>query len=287
MGKEVIGSWLVLSVQVGWHLWPIYLFYTALMLVVQFILANGWRWLLETSVGPLAFQDALIPFAISNLGKYVPGKVLYMVSRVEFASKAGASRIEALSCFFLENVYLVVFATLVSVPAACSYFGISGTWAQLVIMTLGLTALVIFLRSNIFFFLLNKFLAINNKVPMETAQTRKLGARLIVNYISVWIIYGAAGAILASITFDVPNEQLVQIGSAFVASWLLGFLTIITPAGLGAREGALVVLLSPVIGPAESSILALFARLFWTIAELGLSASALIYPRPNTTQRPQ
>ena len=56
--------------------------------------------------------------------------------------------------------------------------------------------------------------------------------------------------------------------TAFVAAWVIGFLSFFTPGGLGVREAALVGLLSPHLSVSEASAVALMARVSWTCVEM-------------------
>jgi hypothetical protein len=62
---------------------------------------------------------------------------------------------------------------------------------------------------------------------------------------------------------------LPKIVIAFVASWLIGFLSMLTPGGLGVREVVLMLLLTPQLTPAQASTVALISRLTWTVVEMG------------------
>jgi hypothetical protein len=60
----------------------------------------------------------------------------------------------------------------------------------------------------------------------------------------------------------------VPIASAFAASYVLGYLMIFAPAGLGPREGFLIALLTPYFGVGPSGVVAVIARLWTTAVEL-------------------
>ncbi len=55
---------------------------------------------------------------------------------------------------------------------------------------------------------------------------------------------------------------------AFAGSWLIGFFSIITPAGLGAREGAMWLMLKPVMPQTQAIVLAVTSRLMMLATEL-------------------
>jgi uncharacterized membrane protein YbhN (UPF0104 family) len=58
------------------------------------------------------------------------------------------------------------------------------------------------------------------------------------------------------------------VGPAFAAAYLVGYVVLIAPAGVGIRESALVVFLLPVLPREGALALALVARLWTTVAEV-------------------
>ena len=91
---------------------------------------------------------------------------------------------------------------------------------------------------------------------------------LIAGYFSGWLCYGFGGMLL-SYALGVPQSvSWITLVVAFIASWVVGYISLLTPGGLGVREIVLVGLLTPEIQPAHAMALALIARLSWTLIEL-------------------
>ena len=78
------------------------------------------------------------------------------------------------------------------------------------------------------------------------------------------LFYLAAGGLLLAVVYGVARVPDPGTGgviiTAFSLSWILGFLTPGSPAGLGVREAALVAVLSHFIGEANSLFAALIFR---------------------------
>ena len=62
-------------------------------------------------------------------------------------------------------------------------------------------------------------------------------------------------------------------------TWVVGLLAFLTPGGLGVREGALALLLSPFLPVPLPTVVALLARVWWTVAELISVATAMLVGR--------
>jgi uncharacterized membrane protein YbhN (UPF0104 family) len=82
----------------------------------------------------------------------------------------------------------------------------------------------------------------------------------------IWLLYtGAFWLFVTGLGFSVPA---LSTASAFAAAYVLGYVMVFAPAGLGVREGFLVALLSPQMGAASAGAVALIARLWMTLVEV-------------------
>jgi hypothetical protein len=76
-----------------------------------------------------------------------------------------------------------------------------------------------------------------------------------------------------------------QVGPAFAAAYVAGYIAVFAPAGAGIREGVLVVLLQPIMAREAAVVLAVIARLWTTAIELIPAALlALGRRRPGATE---
>jgi len=74
-----------------------------------------------------------------------------------------------------------------------------------------------------------------------------------------------------------PPSQAPLIAASYAFAWVLSMILLIMPAGLGIREGVLLLLLAGPVGPL-AGILSVASRL-WTLASegVGLLAAFLLY----------
>ncbi len=101
--------------------------------------------------------------------------------------------------------------------------------------------------------------------------TSKQVALLLACYAGAWLSYGCSGLAIALVFDDGVAEQSLYVVGAFVVAWLVGFVSLITPGGLGVREGVLVALLHPLVDTADAAAMAVVARAWWTVVELGIA----------------
>lgn len=106
------------------------------------------------------------------------------------------------------------------------------------------------------------------ELPDALDEDSWFGTRWVLLYAANWAVYGLAFWALVG-AFGLPGGVL-ESASGFAAAYLLGYLAIFAPAGLGIREGFLVVFLDPIMG-ARSLGIAVIARLWTTLMEIALA----------------
>lgn len=83
------------------------------------------------------------------------------------------------------------------------------------------------------------------------------------------MVLAALSMVAVSLALGVePRLALAGAWAAFAISWLAGYVLLVTPGGLGAREAILVVLLEPLLGPVLALAVALLSRIAYTGGEL-------------------
>lgn len=89
-----------------------------------------------------------------------------------------------------------------------------------------------------------------------------------------WLVYGLHLWLVAG---D-PAPYLVATG-AYAFAWASGLLTFVVPAGVGVREGAIVLVLGPLVGVPQALVAAIVSRLAFTLADLALAGAAFAFGR--------
>ncbi len=260
-------------------LWFLSSAYLVLMILMQYALAEGWVALLRFNGAQLTRKQSYPTFFLPNLGKYIPGKVVFVLGRIELVHRYGGTRSIGVSSFAIENTLLIFSAAFLSLPIIHIFLIIPVEYMSgAVVLILVCWIIFIFIIPRISGLVLRavpKHLK-NDEYKPNLTWTNSFG--LAIYYLLVWILYGAAGYFLASSLFEVNSVHIVMISSAFIASWLAGYLSFITPGGLGVREATLVILLTGILDPGEAGFLALISRFLWMLAEIGCSALFLITP---------
>jgi hypothetical protein len=87
--------------------------------------------------------------------------------------------------------------------------------------------------------------------------------------LSLWLLIPAGDTVAIALTTT----------GAFGLGWALGYAAVIAPGGIGVREAAIVVVLSPVLRTEDAAAAALVSRGVWSACELTLGVLAFLLLR--------
>ena len=203
----------------------------------------------------------------SAMAGYLPGSVWHAVSRVYLAEREGIPKGITTVSVIIKSV-LILLAALVVASLSLFAWPNPPLWAAAV----GLLVLVaVIWRPDLAFKVANWGLKRFGRKPLDITLTPLNMMRLLLPFILNWIIFGAMFyAILAALYPDISPVYIPLISGIFTASWVVGYLAIFVPQGLGVRELVIVTLLAVIGVPAPvATAAALLARL-WSILGVGI-----------------
>lgn len=244
---------------------------SASVLAVYAMLIQSWRLLLRGWGGELAYWPAVRIWTIANLGRWIPGKVWSVGALSVLAAREGVSGAAAAGAAVLGTLLNIGAGFGVAVIAGAEgldtvYPGFrNGALIATVVFLAGVLALPLVLPSVLGWF------AAKRGVPMVTKQLSAgaLWGATAMNAAS-WLGYGVAFALFSrGVTPQISSDPVVFI-AVFTASYLIGYLVLFSPGGLGFREAALTVLLVGVgaAGRGDAVILGVTSRVWLTLLEV-------------------
>lgn len=229
---------------------------------------------------PLASQQALLGLGyslgyrsiyqghfIAQLAKYLPGGLWIVPGRAIVFGRYGVNVISSTVGTIVDLLMLLVSGVVVFLPYLLSV----GTGPLSQLWTLGLLlipAIMICLHPGIFNHVLRWSLALVGYKDVTIKLTIQQLASMLLIDVAFWLATGTGFYLLVASVQAVPFPMWLTLTSAFSMAWVVGFLAFLTPSGLGVREGALALLLAPLLPAPLPVVVALLARLWWTIAEL-------------------
>ena len=250
-----------------------FLVLSALLLLVAFVIpAALWsRVLVAFGETPVTVSQGTAMLLVANLGRYVPGKVVQVAGLAVLARRAGMSGVRATGAAIVAQILNLIGAAILGGWVAYQMNGSHGA-VGLAVGLGAVLALVAFLHFGGAEALLRWTL---KRVGHSGEPPRAAGRRLLLlvpGYILNWIVFGAAFASLAAgLGLPIP---FVFATTAFAAAYFAGYISFL-PAGIGVREGSLVFLLTPLLGPGPSVVLAALQRVWITAVELAAAAAGV------------
>jgi len=147
--------------------------------------------------------------------------------------------------------------------------GLSGLYPVLLLVPLGLILLhPVFLRRG-----LNFVLRLVGQKPLDLNWGYGYVLSQLALWGSFWVIHGLASYHLIKAVSNPPPPFPVVTG-IFAIAWVAGFVSLLTPSGLGVMEGTLTLLLGFYLPLYMATIIALLTRLLRTAGDLVCAAIA-------------
>lgn len=254
---------------------PIGLLSFGALLGSLFLLPWGLKVVLALLGHPIPFFRMGKILFLSLMAKYLPGGWWTLVGRAHLYRQEGLTLAQASVAVFLETILIVTAGIFVF--AIFSLGSSSFLWDLQKIFLIVLGSVCLFLIHPLFLNLLLSLAERIFKKPVTPLQYpyRKIAYPFFIFFL-FWLGMGTSFWLLADSLLGLKLTALPRMVSAFALSWVLGFLSLVTPGGLGVREGALTLLLKPYLPFYTAVALGLLSRLWWMGGEiLGLVISLL------------
>lgn len=225
---------------------------------------RGWR-------AELPFLEATRIWFISNLGRYLPGKVWQIAALAVMARERGVSPVAATGASLLVNLTNVLSGFVVVLLAGAPLIALSSTHgvAYAVIITMVLTAGLLLLPVGLPLLARLAGRLTNRVIDLPAIPARNIWVAASGTAVA-WVLYGLAFQLLVMGTLSNAAGNSTAYIAVFTSSYLVGYLALIAPGGIGVRETMLVAGMSA-LGLAtepQAWLVALVSRLWLTVLEV-------------------
>ncbi len=240
-----------------------------------FFEAATWRAIIVNIGGSLTYRQVWPIWFLSNIVRYIPGNVWQFLGMAELAAEHGVPRLVTLTGIVLHQVISIT----VAIVLAAAYFAATGqgTWFDQVRPVLWLTPLgLLLLQPRLLERVLNWALARLGRPPIRVTLSWGQIVLLCLRYTIVWLGLGLSYAALVRALTPFPGAIIPHLAAAWTAAYVIGFLSLLTPSGLGVREGVMILLLNPILPPPLPAVVAIIARLWMVVGELAGAGLALL-----------
>jgi glycosyltransferase 2 family protein len=264
-------------ISLKWRLDPgLFAAATVLLALSYGLVAWLWGLALGRYAGTRPSAGARIWF-LSNLARYVPGNIWSYVGAVELARREGVARRVTLAVMALTQVLSVGVAVAAGLPVLLAERARLGRPALLGAVVVALLAgLAVLFRGRLLELARRRMPGFD---PAELTPSAGTVVWLVAGYAAYWAVTGLAFAALVAALHPLAAGDVPLVMAAYAAAYAAGFLALLTPAGLGVREGVLVVALAPVLPAGPALVVALVSRVWMMLVELAGAAVAHLVAR--------
>jgi glycosyltransferase 2 family protein len=251
--------------------WTIIITSGLVVIATYALLVETWRRILGAWGSALAFPDAVRIWCVSNLGRYVPGKVWQIGAMSTMAERAGVSAAAAAGSAVLNTIVNIATGFLVALVAGWRSFDTlsnGNTGIGIAILTIALGGVLLLPTA------LPYLLAVARRVTGRALDLGPIPHRAIVisliGNIVAWLMYGAAFELFVRGVIGSAPGAFADYVTAYAWPYILGYLAILLPGGLGVRDSALAVVLGALklATPPQAVVVTVTSRLWLTVLEL-------------------
>lgn len=268
-----------------------------LMLVSAAATAPLWLIIYRGLGGAIDTSNGARIFLVTNLGKYLPGKVMHAAGRVALLQERGQSASIGVTSVLVELALSLLGAALVSVisvplllpqlasvlpPEQASLFTDHLTLISslsYLALPLGLIGLHPRVMGPVLRIASNRLPGKGTDLCTDLPPYRTI-LLLLVAYVVLWIMMSIALFVTSHTVVDALTwAHLPAVSGIAALSYLFGLAVPIAPAGIGAREGLMTLLLSTMMPAPAAAVTSIIYRIISISAELLAAGLAIVFAR--------
>jgi len=223
---------------------------------------------------PIPLLASFSAWSLSQISKYVPGKVMLPIVRVSLCERKGVPKGATVLAIYLELALMIATGAVVFLlcgPALSSSLEGMGLHPLIPVSLAILGA--IGLHPKFLNTAANFALRLAKKDPVKIDVPYREILLLGLLLMAGWLFHGLSAVACVKAIGIAPAAGLGTHTAFFALAWVLGFLSFLTPGGLGVREGVLALLLGTIY-PLEIAIaVSLISRLAWSLGEAAMAGS--------------
>lgn len=271
-GPAALSAWRAAHIRWRWVVASV-----ACALAGHAIYVAGWQRLLSDSGVRAPFWTLARLFLVSNLGRYLPaGKAWQMAIVAMMAAEEGLPSAMLAASSLVQGVVGVGVGAIVVFAAGGAAIGLAPAW--LVVPVAAVAALLA--APGVVRSAPRLYDVVKRRVPgIDSVSVATMWA-LIWTSAASWILWGVALFALARALLQAPEAPITAYVAAWAASFLAGLIAIISPAGLGARETVMQVVLARAgMAAADVLVVVVVARGWITVLDVAPAAIVLLLRR--------
>ena len=243
---------------------------------VQRLLSGGPTWCLGVRA-----------WSLTMVARYVPGNIWHVLARLRWDKRLGLSHTELLAGVVVEQV-VTLLGAMVVVAVTLPHWGgdLSTQWIWLGLLPGGFVLLQPSILGRGVRWMATR---LNRRAPIWRYSTGDV-FRMSAAFALAMTMGGISLAIVSDSLVLQPLTGIPRVIGMFAFAWVLGYLSLVTPSGLGVREAILTGLLSTTMPLPEAMAASLLHRLTLTLGEaivvFASAGSEYFQARRQVVERP-
>jgi glycosyltransferase 2 family protein len=251
--------------------WGVLLASGGVIVTAYAVLIQTWRVMLVAWDAKLSFWRAAHIWSVANLYRYVPGKVWQIGAMGMMAQREGVSPVAATGTALLNTVVNITTGFAVALGTGSVALDAYSPGASRVALVLTILALAGLIALPV---AMPRVLATARRVtgrdlPQTSVPPRVIAFAIVGNLIT-WAMYGFAFQLMVIGVLGHAAGALPSYVAVYSASYVLGYIVLFLPAGIGARDGTIAAALPAfkLMAAPQAVLIAVASRLWTSILEL-------------------
>lgn len=256
---------------------------SSMIILIAYLFFSAFLWgeILKKLGERLKLLDTLRIWNYCQLGRYIPGKVWIILGRVHLCEKCGISKKKTAISAILEIFFIILTGFVFSFVSLISKKGDFNRY--MLFFLIPAIALIAYPKGleRIINYVIKR--RTNENMGIKFGYTTIL--KLLIVYLINWFLLGVAFVLFISSFVSFPPSQYIYVMGILALAWLVGFLSFLTPAGLGVREGVMVLFFAETFSPSMAILISILSRIWISVGELlsvAISSGISHYSNPES-----
>lgn len=272
MAKNILENWPAIK-SFPWHFNFLNLTFLLIFLLPIYLTnSTSWFFVLKSLGVKIKYLKAIKIWCFSNASRFIPGAIWQYGGRVFLAKKEGIPTAIILTSLIIEMLFvLTIGGILVMIVFGRLNFTTNSYFSNMIFLTLPILVILISVFSNQK--IVDKILFLFKKITGRKDEIKsfkispKWIAILSFSFLMQFIFDGSVLFFLTRQAIELNWSLYPVFIGIFASSWILGYITMIAPAGLGVQELSIATMLSLYMPFPIASIIAISFRLVLLVSE--------------------
>lgn len=241
-----------------------------LLFIVYFFLRGFlWHELVRDKNNKFDLIKTLYFWELSEIKRYTPGNIWSFLSRTQIFSQDNIPRKEIASS--LLNEVILIILTCFSISFFYLTKELRNSNLALLLILVNITIVIIY--------------SLNKKINIKIVPKLKFHENLKLYMIAIlaFFSFGLATYFSAASILFLDPKNILSLVSLFVFALLVGYLSIVTPMGLGVREGIVTFGLLKYTSLGNAGLISIFTRIVFIISEVIFFIVIFIFEKLKNT----